>query len=150
MPTRPRVRAVLEGFSAPRYAAGHPRGRYAYVSDDAAGQVVAVDVPRAQGGRARRGGEGRPPHLDLADGERVVVSLGAKAERLALVDVSQPARPRLVRTFPADDLAHDVGFTPDGLHVWISSGAERRVALHDAALAPARALARRATTRPST
>ncbi len=130
--TRPRVRAVLEGFSAPRYAAGHPRGRYAYVSDDAAGQVVAVDVPRARvAGRVEVGKGAR--HISISPtGERVVVSLGAKAERLALVDVSQPARPRLVRTFPADDLAHDVGFTPDGLHAWISSGAERRVALHDA------------------
>ena len=37
-----------------------------------------------------------------------------------------------MRTFPADDLAHDVGFTPDGKHVWISSGVDRRLAIHDA------------------
>jgi DNA-binding beta-propeller fold protein YncE len=37
-----------------------------------------------------------------------------------------------VRTFPADDLAHDVAFSPDGERVWISSGVERRLAVHDA------------------
>jgi DNA-binding beta-propeller fold protein YncE len=37
-----------------------------------------------------------------------------------------------VRTFAADDLAHDVAFSPDGLHIWISSGVDRRVAVHDA------------------
>jgi DNA-binding beta-propeller fold protein YncE len=62
----------------------------------------------------------------------VITSLGSKATRLALVDVSRPRHPRLLRTFPADDLAHDVGFTPDGRHVWISSGAEHRLAVHDA------------------
>ena len=46
-----------------------------------------------------------------------------------------------MRTFPADDLAHDVGFTPDGEHVWISSGADRRLAVHDArTLRPLRVL----------
>jgi DNA-binding beta-propeller fold protein YncE len=130
--TRPRVRAVLEGFSAPRYAAGDPRGTYAYVSDDAAGQVIAIDVPRARViGRVEVGKGAR--HISSSPtGTEVVVSLGAKASRLAVVDVSRPGRPRLVRTFPADDLAHDVGFSPDGRHVWISSGVERRLAVHDA------------------
>jgi DNA-binding beta-propeller fold protein YncE len=130
--TAPRVRTVLEGFSAPRYAAADPRGRYAYVSDDAAGQVIAIDMPRAKVvGRVEVGKGAR--HLSISlDGTRIVTSLGAKAPRLALVDVSRPQRPRLVRTFPADDLAHDVGFSPDGKHVWISSGVERRLALHDA------------------
>ncbi len=130
--TRPRVRAVLDGFSAPRYATGDPRGRYAYVSDDAAGQLIAIDVPRARiVGRVEVGKGAR--HLSSSlTAPQVVVSLGAKAARLALVDVSRPARPRLLRTFPADDLAHDVGFAPDGRHVWISSGAEHRLGVHDA------------------
>jgi DNA-binding beta-propeller fold protein YncE len=46
-----------------------------------------------------------------------------------------------VRTFAADDLAHDVGFTPDGSHVWISSGVDRRLAIHDGrSLKPLRAV----------
>jgi hypothetical protein len=127
----PRVRTVLEGFHGPRYAAGDPRGTYAYVSDDVAGQVVAIDVPRGRViGRVEVGTGAR--HITISpDGLRVITALGSKAPRLALVDVSRPRRPRLVRTFPADDLAHDVGFTPDGNHVWISSGVDRRLALHD-------------------
>ncbi len=124
----PRVRRVLESFHAPRYAAGDPRGSYAYVSDESAGQVIAIDVPAARVTGRVEVGEGAR-HITISpDGSRVITSLGSKAPRLAVVDVGSPRRPRLVRTFPADDLAHDVGFTPDGRHVWISSGAERRLA----------------------
>jgi DNA-binding beta-propeller fold protein YncE len=127
------VRRVLEGFAGPRYAAGDPGGGpYAYVSDDKAGQVIAIDVVRAKVvGRVEVGSGAR--HITISpDGRRVVTSLGTKAPRLALVDVSRPQRPRLLRTFPADDLAHDVGFSPDARHLWISSGVDRRLALHDA------------------
>jgi DNA-binding beta-propeller fold protein YncE len=136
------VRRVLRGFSSPRYAAGHPRGRIAYVSDDVAGQVVAVDVVAARViGRVEVGEGAR--HITISpDGAHVVTALGSKAPHLALVDVTRPRSPRLVRTFPARDLAHDVGFTPDGDQIWISSGAERRLALHDArTLRPVRVLA---------
>ena len=129
----PRVRRVLEGFQSPRYAAGDPHGGpYAYVSDDAAGQVVAIDVPRARVIGRVEVGEGARHVAISPDSSRVVTSLGTKAPRLALVDVSRPRRPRLVRTFPADDLAHDVSFSPDGKELWISSGVDRRVAIHDA------------------
>jgi DNA-binding beta-propeller fold protein YncE len=138
-----KVRRVLEGFQGPRYAAGEPSGGpHAYVSDDKAGQVIAIDVPRARVvGRAEVGEGAR--HISISpDGTRVVTSLGTKAARIALVDVSRPQRPRLLRTFPADDLAHDVAFSPDGRHLWISSGAEQRLAVHDAAtLRPLRSLA---------
>jgi DNA-binding beta-propeller fold protein YncE len=128
----PRVRKVLGGFQSPRYAAGDPRGRYGYVSDDAAGQVIAIDVPRARViGRVEVGAGAR--HISISrDGLRVVTSLGSKAPRLAVVDVTDPRRPRLERTFPADDLAHDVGFSLDGRLIWISSGVDRRLAIHDA------------------
>jgi DNA-binding beta-propeller fold protein YncE len=128
-----RVRTVLGGFVSPRYAAGDPRGRYAYVSDDLAGQVIAIDVPRARViGRVEVGAGAR--HIAIQPGgARVVTSLGSKAPRIAVVDGADPRRPRLVQTFPADDLAHDVGFSPDGTLLWISSGVDRRLAIHDAA-----------------
>jgi DNA-binding beta-propeller fold protein YncE len=129
---RPRVRAVLSGFASPRYAAGDARGRYAYVSDDVAGEVIAIDVRAARViGRVQVGAGAR--HITIgAGGTRVVTSLGSKARRIAVVDVGDPRRPRLERTFPADDLAHDVGFSPDGTLLWVSSGVERRLAIHDA------------------
>jgi DNA-binding beta-propeller fold protein YncE len=122
---------VLSGFRSPRYAAGDPRGRFAYVSDDVAGQVIAIDVPAARViGRVEVGAGAR--HITIgADGSRVVTSLGPKASRIAVVDVGNPRRMRLERTFPADDLAHDVGFTPDGSLLWVSSGVDRRLAIHD-------------------
>jgi DNA-binding beta-propeller fold protein YncE len=135
------VRRVLQGFSSPRYAAAHPRGRFAYVSDDVAGQVVAIDVAAARViGRVEVGEGAR--HITISpDGTRVVAALGSKAPRLALVDVSRPWSPRLLRTFSARDLAHDVGFTPDGEQIWISSGADQRIAVHDArTLRPVRVL----------
>ena len=91
--TVPRVRRVLDGFQAPRYAAGDPRGRYAYVSDERAGQVIAIDVPRARViGRVEVGKGAR--HISISpDGTRVITSLGSQAPRLALVDVTRPAAP---------------------------------------------------------
>ena len=90
-----KVRRVLEGFAGPRYAAGEPSGgSHAYVSDDKAGQVIAIDVPRARViGRVEVGEGAR--HISISpDGTRVVTSLGTKAPRLALVDVSRPQHPR--------------------------------------------------------
>ena len=50
------VRAVLHDFAEPRYAAGHPDGRHAFVTDSAASEVVAVDVVRRRTlGRLRVG-----------------------------------------------------------------------------------------------
>src|SRR5206468_1381441 len=44
------VEHVLRGFGEPRYTAGHPDGRVAYVSDARRGEVVALDVGWAPGG----------------------------------------------------------------------------------------------------
>jgi len=151
--TVPKVRRVLEGFSGPRYAAGDPRGRFAYVSDDLAGQVIAIDVPAARVIGRVEAGEGAR-HMSISpDGTHVITSLGSKAPRLALVDVSRPQRPRLVRTFPADDLAHDVGFTPDGStsgSARASTGAWRcTTRAHFARCTPCQAMPRPSTS-PST
>ena len=42
------VEHVLRGFGEPRYTAGHPDGRVAYVSDARRGEVVALDVLRGR------------------------------------------------------------------------------------------------------
>jgi DNA-binding beta-propeller fold protein YncE len=125
------LRHLLRGFREPRYTAAHSDGRYAFVTDAELGELVTVDVPRGRvvarlpvGARAR--------HLGIHPGGRLVwVALGSKAEELAVVDVSKPARPRLVRRFGAPFLAHDVGFAPDGRHVWVSSGDVFRLAVYD-------------------
>ena len=48
---------------------------------------------------------------------------------LSLVD---PRRPRLVGTIRPPFLAHDVGFTPGGRRVWVTSGDRGRIAIYEA------------------
>jgi hypothetical protein len=126
-----RLRRVVAGFDEPRYTAASPGGRYAFVSDSRARAVAVLDVLRGVVvGRVAVGGPAR--HVSLRpDGGRLWVSLGSKARELAVVDVRQPSRPRLVRRFAPPWLAHDVGFGPGGL-VWVTSGDRHELALYEA------------------
>jgi hypothetical protein len=126
------VEHVLRAFGEPRYTAGHPDGRHAYVTDASRGEVVALDVLR---GRilAREPVGALARHITIApDGRRLWISLGAKAERIAIVDISYRARPRLVKRFRPPFLAHDVGWAPGGKRVWVSSGNRNEVAIYAA------------------
>jgi DNA-binding beta-propeller fold protein YncE len=126
------VRHVLRGFREPRYTAAHPDGRHAFVTDAELGQLLAIDVVRGRvAGRVEVGALARHVGIHPA-GKLVWVALGSKAEEIAVVDVSRPARPRLVRRFRPPFLAHDVGFAPDGRHVWVSSGSEQELAVYEA------------------
>lgn len=125
---RLRVRGVLEAFLEPRYAVAS--GKHAFVTDSRAGQLVVVDVPAARVvGRVELGGAAR--HLSLEPSGRVVWAvLGSKAERIAVVDVGDPRRPRVARRVSPPMLAHDVGFGPG--RVWVTGGASRELVLYDA------------------
>lgn len=127
-----RVVRVLRGFEEPRYTAGHPDGRHAYVTDAARGEVVVLDVSHGRVlGRARVGPRAR--HITITPGGRTLwIALGSKARELAIVDVSDRTRPRLVRRFRPELLAHDVGAAPDGRHVWVSSGDRDALLVYDA------------------
>jgi len=125
------VEHVLRGFGEPRYTAGHPDGRHAYVSDAARGEVVALDVLRGRVlARESVGALARHVTIDPR-GRTLWVALGAKAEEVAVVDVSRRARPRLVRRFRPPFLAHDVGWAPGGRRVWVSSGDREEVLVYD-------------------
>jgi hypothetical protein len=127
-----RVEHVLRGFGEPRYTAGHPDGRHAYVTDAKRGQVVALDVLR---GRvlAREPVGHLARHITIAPGGRILwMALGAEAEEVAVVDISHRARPRLLRRFRPPFLAHDVGWAPGGKRVWVSSGDRNQVAIYAA------------------
>jgi hypothetical protein len=126
------VEHVLHGFGEPRYTAGHPDGRHAYVTDAKRGEVVAVDVLRGRVvAREHVGALAR--HLTIDPGGRTLwVALGAKAEQIAVVEISQRTRPRLVRRFRPPFLAHDVGWAPGGKRVWVSSGDRNELALYQA------------------
>ena len=138
---RHRIRAELDGFEEPRYAAVHPLGAaLVYVTDSAAEEVVTID---AVGGRvldrARVPGPAR--HIGVSvDGRTLWTSLGTAATRIAVLDASNPRRPRLERLVTPPFPAHDVVFAPDGRTVWVTSGEERRVALYRGGARPSRML----------
>lgn len=126
-----RVRRVLRGFGAPRYTAASTGGKLAYVTDSAHGEVAVVDLVR--GRVVHRTDVGGPARHIAAFGRTLWTALGTKAERIAVLDLSEPARPRLRGFVTPPFLAHDVGFTPRGARVWVSSGDQRRIAVYDTA-----------------
>jgi hypothetical protein len=128
---RLRVRNVLRGFDEPRYTAVVPGRRYVFISDSARGEVVGVDVLRGRiVSRVSVGGPAR--HVSVGPGGRLLwVSLGSKADELAIVNVEDPTRSRLLYRLRPPFLAHDVGFAPGGRHVWVSSGDRGALAVYD-------------------
>jgi DNA-binding beta-propeller fold protein YncE len=132
-PSERAVRRELDGFSAPRYTAAHPKWLGAYVTDSAGEEVVTVDVDRGRViSRTRVPGPAR--HVSISHGGTTLwTALGSKAERIAVLDLREPLRPRLVRTINPPFLAHDVVFAPDGTHVWVTSGEGRHIGIYRAA-----------------
>ena len=136
-----RVRRVVGGFREPRYTAVYPSRwgmghdtALAYVTDSARREVVTVDVAR---GRIlwRTAVPGPARHVTVSPGgETLWTALGSKAERVAVLDLDDPRRPRLVRTFSPPFLAHDVVWNPVTGHsdeVWVTSGDQRRIAIYE-------------------
>lgn len=126
-----RVRRVTGRFDAPRYTAAGANARHAFVTDSGSQEVITVDV--LSGRVVARVGVGGPArHVSIDPSYKMLwVSLGSKAEEVAVVDVSRPLAPRLVRRFRPPFLAHDVGIAPGGRHVWLSSGDRGALAVYD-------------------
>jgi DNA-binding beta-propeller fold protein YncE len=101
------------------------------VTDSGAHEVVTVDVLSGRTvARVKVGGPAR--HVSIDPSYKVLwVSLGSKAEEVAVVDVSRPLAPRLMRRFRPPFLAHDVGIAPGGRHVWVSSGNRGALTVYD-------------------
>jgi DNA-binding beta-propeller fold protein YncE len=126
------VHRVVTGLREPRYTAVDPGGAVALVTDSHARELVAVDLV---GGRVvgRAAVPGPARHVTSSPASPVAwIALGGKAERIAVVEVVDPTRPRLVRTFAPPAPAHDVVFAPDGKHVWVTSGAGRSLWVYEA------------------
>ena len=126
-----RVRRVVGRFDEPRYTAAGAKARHAFVTDSGAHEVVTIDVLSGRAvARVKVGGPAR--HVSIDPSYRILwVSLGSKAEEVAVVDVSRPLAPRLLRRFRPPFLAHDVGVAPGGRHVWVSSGDRGALAVYD-------------------
>jgi DNA-binding beta-propeller fold protein YncE len=126
------VAHVLRDFDEPRYTAGAPDGRHAFVTDSGRRDLAVIDLVRGVVITRLHLGAW-PRHLSLDESGRTLwVSLGNEAERLAVVDVTRPAEPSLVRRIRPPFLAHDVGFVPGTRHVWVTSGDRGALAIYDA------------------
>jgi DNA-binding beta-propeller fold protein YncE len=141
------IRAEVEAFEEPRYACAGAFDRVAgspvvaYVTDSAAEEVVTMEVTGRGKVLWRTRVPGPARHISISpDGRTIWTALGTAAPRIAVLDAADARRPRLVRTFAAPFLAHDVVFAPDGRTAWVTSGDERRIALYRAGR-PARVLA---------
>jgi hypothetical protein len=119
----------IEGFGEPRYTAAAHDGRHAFVSDSGHTELVTVDVVRGViVGRVKL--SQWPRHVSLApNGRTLWVSLGTASSAIAVVDVSDPPRPRHVGTVKPPFPAHDVGFAPSG-RVWVTAGEATRISAH--------------------
>lgn len=125
-----RLRKVLHAFEQPRYTASSPNGRYAFITDSGLEAVVVVDVLRGRVVRRLHVG-GPARHISVDPKGRLWTALGTKATRIAVADVRDPLRLRLLGRIKAPFLAHDVGFVPGGHVVWVTSGDRREFALFD-------------------
>jgi DNA-binding beta-propeller fold protein YncE len=127
-----RVRPIAGEFGAPRYTAVAPDRRLAYVTDSERRQLVVVELGgRRVVGRVALDGPCRHLSIDRT-GTRLWIALGNKAPALAVVSLAEPRRPRVVGTVRPPFLAHDVGFTPGGRRVWVTSGDRGRIAIYEA------------------
>ena len=96
-----RVHAIHGALGAPRYTAVSPDARLAYVSDSERQEIVVVDVERSPR-RRTRSGRGPCRHLGIdRAGTRLWTALGSKADRVAVLSLADPRRPRLVGNVPA-------------------------------------------------
>ena len=105
------------------------------MTDSGTGELVVIDLERGRVvGGAQVGALAR--HLAIApDGRTLWVALGSKAPAVAVVDLSEPRRPRPRGLLHPPFLAHDVACSPGGRRLWISSGDRFELALY----APGRA-----------
>lgn len=123
---------VAGRLGEPRYAAAHPRAPLAYVTDSGRREVAVVDLAgRRVLGRVGVGGPCRHLGID-PDGTRLWVALGTKAAEIAVLTLAEVRRPRVVSTVRPPFLAHDIGFTPGGRRVWVTSGDRGRIAIYEA------------------
>lgn len=122
---------VIRGLGEPRYTAiREGRRPLAYVTDSKRGEVITIDL---LAGRvlATTAVPGPARHISLSpDGLTLWTSLGTKAERIAVLDLERPRRPRLRTTVRPPFLAHDVVWNLDGSRVWVTSGDTRELAVY--------------------
>lgn len=123
------VRHVVDALEEPRYTAGAHDGRHAFVTDAGRTELLTLDLAAGRVvGRVKL--KLWPRHLSLSrDGRTLWVGLSTASPQLAVVDVTEPRRPRLRAYVRPPFPAHDVGFAPSG-RVWVTAGEARSIAVY--------------------
>jgi WD40 repeat protein len=129
---RLRIRKVIRGFGSPHIAALSPGGRYAYVTDDARGELIVINLARSKVVRRLFVGLGAHHMAVRPDGQQLWIALGERARRIVICDTSNAARPRLIGDLTPDGAAHDLAFAPGGERVWVTHDDGSTVTLYDA------------------
>jgi DNA-binding beta-propeller fold protein YncE len=117
---RLRVVKVLRGFGSPHIPLIGADGRYAYVTDDARGQLVVIDLVRRRVVRRVYVGYGAHHMTEDASGNWLWIALGERARSIAVVNVSNPGNPRLIGHVDPRGGAHDLAFSPNDTRVWVT------------------------------
>jgi DNA-binding beta-propeller fold protein YncE len=114
---------VVRGFRSPQIAAVAPGGRWALVTDAAAGTVSALDLRSGRiAGRVRVGPGAH--HIAISpDGRRAWVALGETAATIVTLDCADMRRLRVTGRIHPPVSAHDLAFAPGGATVWVTSAA---------------------------
>jgi DNA-binding beta-propeller fold protein YncE len=127
-----KVLKIFRDLSDPHLAAYSPDRRYAYATADGSGQLVVINLARRRIVARTFVGLGAH-HLAVSpDGKRIWIGLGERAEAVAIVDSSDPLRPRLAGRLVPHFTVHDLAFGPNGKRVWLTSDDEERVHVVDA------------------
>jgi YVTN family beta-propeller protein len=117
-----KVLRTWRDFGAPHIAVVDPMRTLAYVTDDSRGELSVIGL-EARRIVARVFVGAGAHHMTLGPGgHRLWIALGEQASRVAIVDVTNPFRPWVVRRISLPFVAHDLAFDPDGRRVWVSSG----------------------------
>jgi len=123
----------LRGFSSPHIPAIAPDGDYAYVTDDAAGDVTTIGLSDDRIVSRVRVGSGAHHLAFSPDRRQIWIALGQSAASIVILStivatppapsspVMDVGHPHVVGRFAPGFLAHDLLFTPDGRQVWITS-----------------------------
>jgi DNA-binding beta-propeller fold protein YncE len=128
-----RADRVLHGFDAAHIPAMAPGGGYAYITQDASGQLAVIRLTDDKVVSRTFVGLGAHHLAFSPDAQQVWVALGQSATTIAILSTvvrrppppqsvwADPGHPRLIGRFEPGYLAHDLLFTPDGRRVWITS-----------------------------
>ena len=114
---------VLGGFDSPHIAEISADRRFAYITDDASGELAVIRLADGRLLDKVEVGAGAH-HIALSpDGDRLWIALGESATKIVIVDTSEPTRPRLIGSFDPGFAAHDLRFAPSGRQVWVTASA---------------------------